>query len=73
MPQEQLSKQTLYAKVNGKKPVGRPRARLLDYNKDHDWNCLVLHLSEGQFVLVVQKVWWLNLVLLFPATLKKSG
>ena len=34
MPQERLFKQTLSAKVNGKRPVGLPRTRWLDYFKN---------------------------------------
>ena len=30
MPHERLPKQTLYAKVSGKRPVERPRTRWLD-------------------------------------------
>ena len=38
MPYESLSKQTLYAGVSGKRRVGRPRPRWLNYIKDLDWN-----------------------------------
>ena len=31
---KRLPKQTVHAKVSGKRPVGRPRTRLVDYIKD---------------------------------------
>ena len=34
MPQGRLPKQTLYAEVSGKRPVGSPRTRWLDYIED---------------------------------------
>ena len=34
MPQERLPKQALLAKVNGRRPVGRPRTRWTDYIED---------------------------------------
>ena len=43
MPQQtseclnKLPKQTLYAEVSGKRPVGRPRTRWLGYIKDLGW------------------------------------
>ena len=40
LPEERLPKQTLYAKMSGKRPVGRPRTRWLDYFKDLAWNRL---------------------------------
>ena len=45
MPQKRLPKQFLYAKVNGKRPVGQQQIRLLDFVKDLDWNRLGLCLS----------------------------
>ena len=42
MPHEWLPKQTLYAKVSEKRPVGRPRTRWLDYIEDLDRNRLGL-------------------------------
>ena len=51
-PIEQLSKHTLYAKVNGKRPIGRLRTRWLDYIKDLGWNSLGLRPSGMQSVLV---------------------
>ena len=34
MPHERLPKQTFYAKMSWKRPVGRPRTRWLDYVED---------------------------------------
>ena len=36
IPHERLPKQTLNAKVNGKRPIGRPRIRWLDYTENLD-------------------------------------
>ena len=55
MPHERLPKQTLYARVSGKRPVGRRRARWIDYIKTRGWNRLRLHLSEIQSVALC---WW---------------
>ena len=38
MPQERLPKQALLAKANGRRPVGRPRTRWIDYIEDLGWN-----------------------------------
>ena len=46
MPHERLRKPTLYAKVDGKRPVGRPQTRWLDYIEDLGWNRLGLYPSE---------------------------
>ena len=73
MPQELFPKQTLYAEVSGKRPVGGPRTRWLDYIKDLGWNRLGLHPSEMQSVLVGRKVWRLNLELLPRNSLGKAG
>ena len=56
MLQELLLKQTLYAEVIGKKPVGQPRTRWFDYIEDFGWNHLGLYLSRMQSVLVDQLV-----------------
>ena len=40
MPQGQLYKQALYAKVN--KPAGQPQTKWLDYSENLGWN----HLEE---------------------------
>ena len=67
------SKQTLYAKVSWKRPVGRPRTRWLDYIEDLDWNRLGLYPSEMQSLLIDREVWRLNLELLHPQPSGKSG
>ena len=69
MPQGRLPKQTLYAKVNGKRPVKRPRTRWLDYFEDLGWNRLGLYPSEMQSVLVDREVWPGAAA---PATLKEK-
>ena len=43
MPHERLSKQTLFGKVSGKRPVGRRRTRWLNYIKNLGWNRLGLY------------------------------
>ena len=48
MPHERLPKQSLFAEVIGKRPIGRPRRRRLNYIKDLGWNRLGLHQSEIQ-------------------------
>ena len=73
MPQELLPKQTLYAKVNGRRPVGRPRTTWLDYIEDFGCNRLGLRSSEMQFALVDRDVWCVNLELLRPQLSRKSG
>ena len=45
---ERLPKQTLYAKVSGKRPVGRPRTRWLDYIETLGWNRLRLYPTRTQ-------------------------
>ena len=72
MPPERLTKQTLYAKVCGKRPVER-QTKWLDYIEDLGWNRLALYPSEMQSVWVDRKVWWLNLELLPPQPSRKSG
>ena len=63
MPQKRLPKQTLYADMSGKRPVGRPRTRWLDYIEDLGRNRLGLCPSEIQSVSVdrdmsrIQKIW----------------
>ena len=71
MPDERLHKQTLYAKVSGKRPVGRPRTRWLDYSENLGWNRLKLYPSKMQSVLVDREVWRLNLEL--PQHSSKNG
>ena len=72
MPHERLPKQILYAEVSGKRPVGRPRTRWLDYIGDLGWNGLRLHASKMQSVLVDREVWLLNLELLSPQPSRKT-
>ena len=38
MPQERLPKQALLAKANGRRPIGRPRTKWINYIKDLGWN-----------------------------------
>ena len=67
MPQEQLPKQTFYAKGSGKRPVEKPQTRCwLYYIEDLDWDSLGLHPSKMQSVLVDGEMWRLNLELLPP-------
>ena len=66
-------KQTLFAKVSGKRLVGRPSTRWLDYIKGLGWNHLGLYPSETQSVLVDRKLWRLNLELLLLQPPRKSG
>ena len=73
MPQERLLKQGLLAKANGRRPVGRPRTRWIDYIEDLGWNRLVLHPSKMMEVMEDSEVWWLNLKLLPPQPSRKSG
>ena len=73
MPQERLCKQALLAKANGRRPVGRPRTRWTDYTEDLEWNRLALHPSKVMEVMEDREVWRLNLALLLPQPLRKSG
>jgi len=66
MPQERLPKQALFAKVKGKRPVGRPRTRWQDYIEDLGLNRLGLQPSEMLAVVADRDVWRLNLELLPP-------
>ena len=52
MSQKWLPKQTLYAKVNGKRPVGRLRTRWIYYITDLGWIRLELRLRKMQSALV---------------------
>ena len=72
MPQEQLLKQTLCTKVNGKRVVGRSRIRRFYYAEDLGWNPLKLRPSKMQSVLVVWKEWRVNLELLPSQPSRKS-
>jgi len=71
MPQERLPKQALFAKVKGKRPVGRPRTRWADYIEDLGWNRLGLQPSEMLEVVADGDVWRLNLELLPPQPSRK--
>ena len=73
MPQEQLPKQTLYAEVSEKRPVGRTRTKWFDYIEDLGWNRLGLHPREVRSVLVDREVWRLNLELLPSQSSKTTG
>ena len=73
MPQERLPKQALFAKANGRRPVGRPRTRWSNYIEDLGWNRLGLHSSKMVDVLKVRELWRLNLELLLPQPSRKSG
>ena len=66
MPQERLPKQALLVKVNGRRPVGRPRTRWTDYIEDLGWNRLGLRPNEMMEVMEDREVWQLNLELLPP-------
>ena len=57
MPQERLPKQALPAKVNGRRPVGRPRTRWTDHIKDLGWNRLRLYPSEMMEVMEDRVKW----------------
>ena len=73
MPQERLPEQALLAKVNGRKPVERPRTRWTNYIKDLGWNCLGLQPSEMLEVMDDCEVWRLNLELLPPQPSRRNG
>ena len=74
MPRERLPKQTLYAaKVSGKRSVGKPRTRWLNYIEDLGWNRFGLYPSEMLSMLVDREVWRLNLELPPPQPSEKSG
>ena len=73
MPQERLPKQALLARANGRRPVGRPRTRWMDYIEEFGWNRFGLHPSEMMEVMEDREVWRLNLELLPPQPSRKSG
>ena len=64
MRQERLLKQALFAKANGKRPVGRSKPRWTNYIQDLGWNRLGLHPSEMMDVKEDHEVWRLNRKLL---------
>ena len=65
MLQKRLPKQTLYAKVNGKKSVERPWTEWLDPVEVLGCNRLGLCQSKMQSVSLNREVWGFNLKLLF--------
>ena len=73
MPQERLPKQALLAKANGRRLVGRPRTRWIDYIEDLGWNRLGLRPGKMMDVMKDREVWRLNLKLLPPQPSRKSG
>ena len=73
MPQERLPKQALLAKANGRRPVGRPRTRWIDYIEDLGWSRWGLHPSEMVEVMEDREVWRLNLELLPLQPPRKIG
>ena len=73
MPQERLPKQALLAKANGRRPVGRLRTGWTNYFEDREWNCLGLYPSKMMDVVEDREVGRLNLELLLPHPLWKSG
>ena len=73
MLQERFPKQALLVKANGKRRVGRARTRWTNYIKDVGLNPLGLHPSEMIHVMEDREVRWLNLELLPPQPLQKSG
>ena len=66
MPQERLPKQALLAKVNGRRPVGRPRTRWANYIEDLGWNRSGLHPTKMMNVMEDREAWRPNLELLLP-------
>ena len=52
MLQGQLHKHTSYAEVRGKRRVGQPQTRWLNYIEDLGWNCWGHLQQEMQSVLV---------------------
>ena len=73
MPRERLAEQALLAKVNGRRPLGRPRTRWTDYSEDLGWNRLGLRPSEMMEVMEDCEVWRLNIELLSPQPSRKIG
>ena len=73
MPQERFPKQALFAKANGRRPVGRFRTRWTDYIEDFGWNYLGLHQSGMMDVIEDREVWQLNLELLPLQPSRKAG
>ena len=61
MPQKRFPKEALLAKVNGKRPVGRPRTKWTNYIDDLGW--IRLNVMEDR------EVWRLNFELLLQPEL----
>ena len=72
MPQERLPKQSLLARMRGKRPVGRPRTRWQDYIENIAWNRLGMRPSEAKEVVEDRKVGLFNRGLLPPQLSRKS-
>ena len=72
MLQERLPKKALLAKANGRRPVGQPRTRWINYAEDLGWNRLGLYPSEIIDVMEDREVPRLNLELLPPQPLGES-
>ena len=53
MPQERLPEQALLAKASGRRPVGQPRTRWINYIEDLGWNRLGLHSRKMMDVICV--------------------
>ena len=66
MSQERIPKQVLLARMVGRRPIGRPRTRWLDYIQNLGWDRLGLRPNEMKEVVVDREVWRLNLELLPP-------
>ena len=73
IPQERLPQQALLAKPDGKRPVGRLRKSWMNHVEDLGWNRLGLGPNEMKEVMMDREVWRLNLELLLPRPLQKSG
>ena len=56
LSQERLSKQALFAKANGRRPVGRPRTRWTNCIEDLEWNRSGLYPSEMMGVMEDREV-----------------
>ena len=66
MPQERLPKQAVLAKANGRRPVGRPKTRRINYIDNPGWNHLGLHSSEMMDVIEDGEVWRLKILSCCP-------
>ena len=62
-PHERFPKQSSYAEVSGKRPVGRPRTRWLHYIEDLNCSRFGLRPSEMRTVSLDREVWALNVEL----------